>query len=205
MSDFESDIISIFYKYLDANILKMQNIENCHNIAENFKNKIIANELNDKFHKIIMRDDFTRVINNVFKVVKYEFLINEHTKDNIKNITLLCDDNNLHISYANNETYSDNGKIKYMYHKIFINDNLIIKKESHNLRKLFLNFTYLDEIINIAKIDIKNVEFLEMIISLFSLNSVFENLTQEVKNNVIRTYYDKNWSSDSEVSMSDND
>lgn len=211
---FEELIICVFDECYQNDKLTKQEIESCRNLCQIYENKLYENELNSKLLCNIDLED-SKIENKNKKNIKisnYEYYFNKDEinliKDTTQKFDLYFENYKLQILFETTNEFINSGKTKLTNIKIYIDNNLILKKEHQNLKKEFINLSYFKNILSKFKeLDIETTEkkFLIMLIKTMNIEHYFIDIIKNINENEIEKYcHILDMESDSDSSLSIN-
>lgn len=211
MESFEYDILSIFEEYEMENKLTKANIKFCRETCQKYENKLYEKEMTSKLRFFSHFDDCKlkyEQIDNV-KIKDYEIYddsnIEEMNKKNhYQKFNIYFGENKFQVVFEMNNEFTENGKNKLLYNKLFIDENLILKKESQS-SKDFINLTYIKKLLDVLNIETNIVNFLTLILKTMNIENIFRNILEKIKNDTESYFFNIEWDSTSDISISDVD
>lgn len=209
MDRFNCDILSIFEEYEMENKLTKQNIKSCREICQKYENKLYEKEMTSKILFYCQFDDSNIKCDyiNEIKIQDYEVFSdgndeNQIKKNHFQKFNIYFGQKKCEVFFEMNNEFSDGGKYKLLYSKLFIDENLIIKKESQT-SKDFINLTYIKLLIENLKLETDNLKFLTLILRIMNLHNMFSHILEKIQSDENNHYHNIKWNSDSDISMSD--
>lgn len=209
MESFDYDILNIFEEYDMENKLTKNNIKSCREICQKYENRLHEKDMTSKFLLFSQFDD-CKINYDFIKDVKFkdyeiynEFLGDEKNKKNhYQKFNMFFGDKKCEIVFEMNNEHSENGKHKLLQNKLYIDENLIIKKESQNSKE-FINLTYVVNLLNKLKIEADMGNFLTLLLKTMNLENMFKQILEKIKSNPESHFHNIEWDSASDISMSD--
>jgi hypothetical protein len=211
MESFDYDILNVFEEYEMENKLTKAHIKSCRDICQKYENRLYEKEMTSKFLFFSNFDDCEmkyECINNI-KIKDYEIYNDSigdemNKKNHYQKFNIYFGENKCEVVFEMNNEFSENGKTKLLYSKFFIDENLIIKKESQK-SKDFINLTYVKNLLNTLKIETNIAKFLTLLLKTMNLENMFKNVLEKIKTDTDSYYYNIEWDSTSDISFSDDD
>jgi hypothetical protein len=204
---FEEEIYEIMEKHLNQGKLSNNDIKMCRDICLQYEMRVKAFKLTQKLMTMCQNNNCEDFNNENKKIVitLYESFSGGKEKCDKINANFYDPSFTVFMTYENSEEYGYNGKQKNLFDKFSIDGHLILKKENGNgnMKKSFINLSYLKEIIDTNNLKISVNLFLKLFLSLFNVFHIFENMISNIEKNPNEYLFDKNWTSDSDISSID--
>jgi hypothetical protein len=206
---FEHSFYNILDEFFESGQLCKADIKSAYNILHNYENKLQADELTIKLNLHKNMNNTQLIMENTENIVVtfYEYWNNQDDKNKKSELTKFSVNFNdliIDFIYDVSENYKENGNNKSLFHQLYIDGNLILKKDQYNLEKGFINLTYIDELFK--KIGIKSslLQFLKLFTTILDIQ-VYSDLLNDIEQNPDNYFYNKEWISDSDISESSDD
>jgi hypothetical protein len=209
MNSFDYDILSIFEEYETEDKLTRMNIKSCREICQKYENKLYEKEMTSKILFFCQFDDSNikcDYFNNI-KIKDYEVHSDgnddvQNKKNYLQKFNIFFGEKKCEVIFEMNSEFSDSGKNKLLYNKLFIDEKLIIKKESNSLKD-FINLTYIKTLIENLNLETDNLKFLTLLLRVMNLHNMFSQILEKIQSGEKNYYHKVDWDSESDISMSD--
>jgi hypothetical protein len=206
---FENEMFYLFEKYLENDMLTFSDLKTCHEICSFYEKKINACNLSKLLKCICKKNNFDIDFNNPKNKIIIKFFENSNSryeKEKHVKMTTEFGDPALQVIFTYQTEEKQNKNENYLFHKFFIDDNLILKKENSSKIVSSINLKYLKILLNSENCQLKITPYqlLYLFLNLFDLENVFDDELSNIEKNSGDYLSNNQIDSDSDISTDSN-